>query len=250
MPKLDYEIEDFKYNTWKINNWSDLEERATGPEFKAGGWKWRVLLTKRKDDISIFLYFSDQNAPEGWHSCVQFALVLWNPEDPTQYVYHHASSRFSAKKSNRGFGPFDLDKLFTPSGNRTRALIENDSTNITAFVRVLKDPKGNLWLNNDDDSKLTYDVGKTKDSFIFSFKNKNNFKNPILSHVESMDEALIYCNEFGPTFGSDLMLRAKGPDDTEYNFILCEQQSYEKKVREAEDKFLIEDYEVFQVIKA
>src|SRR6266498_5422603 len=58
---------------------------------------------------------------------------------------HH---RFTAEESDWGFTRFyDLRKLFVPSDNRTRALIENDSTNITAFVRVLKDPTGVLWHN-------------------------------------------------------------------------------------------------------
>ena len=34
MPDLGQEIEDFKYNTWKITDWSNLEKRITGPEFK------------------------------------------------------------------------------------------------------------------------------------------------------------------------------------------------------------------------
>src|ERR1044071_3622920 len=58
---------------------------------------------------------------------------------------HH---RFTAEESDWGFTRFyDIRKLFTPSENRTRALIENNSTNITAFVRVLKDPTGVLWHN-------------------------------------------------------------------------------------------------------
>ena len=43
-----------------------------------------------QDTVSIYLDFVDlKNAPTGWHSCVQFALVLWNSEDLTQYVFHH-----------------------------------------------------------------------------------------------------------------------------------------------------------------
>ena len=136
-------------------------------------------------------------------------------------------------------------------------MIENNSTNITAFVRVLKDPTGDLWLNNDSMKKVhkNYsnstnfipDIGKTKDSFVFSFKNKNNFKDPILSHVKNMNEALFYCNEFGPAFSTDLLLRVIGSG--EYNFNRCKQRNYEKKIRETEDEFLIEDYEVFQIIK-
>ncbi|PKY26877.1 cysteine proteinase, partial [Rhizophagus irregularis] len=151
MPELGQEIEDFKYNTWHVTNWRHLEKRITGPEFEAGNWKWRILLfpfgNNNQDTVSIYLDFVDpKGAPAGWHSCVQFALVLWNPEDPTQYIYHHAHHRFTAEESDWGFTRFyDLRKLLTPCENRTRALIENDSTNITAFVRVLKDPAGVLW---------------------------------------------------------------------------------------------------------
>ncbi|CAB4447003.1 unnamed protein product [Rhizophagus irregularis] len=151
MPELGQEIEDFKYNTWHVTNWRHLEKKITGPEFEAGNWKWRILLfpsgNNNQDTVSIYLDFVDpKGAPAGWHSCVQFALVLWNPEDPTQYIYHHAHHRFIAEESDWGFTRFyDLRKLLTPCENRTRALIENDSTNITAFVRVLKDPAGVLW---------------------------------------------------------------------------------------------------------
>ncbi|CAB4447002.1 unnamed protein product [Rhizophagus irregularis] len=169
MPDLGYEIEDFKYNTWHVTNWRNLEKRITGPEFEAGNWKWRILLfpfgnsNNNQEAVSIYLDFVDpKGAPAGWHSCVQFALVLWNPEDPTQYIYHHAHHRFTAEESDWGFTRFyDLRKLLTPCENRTLALIENDSTNITVFVRVLKDPTGVLWHNfiNYDSKKETGYVG-------------------------------------------------------------------------------------------
>ncbi|PKB92190.1 hypothetical protein RhiirA5_508365, partial [Rhizophagus irregularis] len=138
MPELGQEIEDFKYNTWHVTNWQHLEKRLIGPEFEAGNWKWRILLfpfgNNNQDTVSIYLDFVDpKGAPADWHSCVQFALVLWNPEDPTQYIYRHAYHRFIAEESDWGFTQFyDLCKLLTPCENRTRALIENDSTNITA----------------------------------------------------------------------------------------------------------------------
>lgn len=38
---------------------------------------------------SVYLEFSDQAAqPQGWHVCAQFALLVSNPNDPTQYVIH------------------------------------------------------------------------------------------------------------------------------------------------------------------
>ncbi|RIB08233.1 hypothetical protein C2G38_2252143 [Gigaspora rosea] len=135
MPHLGYEVEDFQFYTWNITGWSDLEGKVTSPEFVAGGWRWRILLYPfgniDNDVVSIFLEIVDRNiAPNGWHSCAQFAFALWNPEDPNKFVYDE---------------------------NQTRSLIENDSCNITAFVRIIKDPTGFLWHNfkNYDSKKAT-----------------------------------------------------------------------------------------------
>ncbi|GES75615.1 cysteine proteinase [Rhizophagus clarus] len=163
LPELGQETEDFKHSTWHITNWQNLEERITGPEFEVGGWKWRILLfpfgNNSKNVVSIYLDFVDPlDAPEGWHSCAQFALVMWNPKDPTQYIYHHAFHRFTAKEQDWGFTRFyKLKKLLVPCENRTLAIIENGSANITAFVRVFKDPTGFLWHNfiNYDSKKET-----------------------------------------------------------------------------------------------
>ncbi|KAF0554339.1 cysteine proteinase [Gigaspora margarita] len=144
MHGLSSEIEDFQYYTWRITGWRGLEKKITSPEFEAGGWKWRILLfpfgNNNPENVSIYLEFANlKGAPAGWHSCVQFALLLWNPEDQTSYVSHHANHRFTAEESDWGFARFyDLRKLFAPSKKRTRPLIENDACNITAFVRILK----------------------------------------------------------------------------------------------------------------
>ncbi|GBB89576.1 hypothetical protein RclHR1_01630014 [Rhizophagus clarus] len=169
MQKADHEIEDFNYNTWHVTNWQNLEKRITGPEFNVGGWKWRILLFpfgkdgSNKDFVSIYLDFADiKSAPPGWHLCVQFALALWSPEDTTQYISYHACHRFTAEEQDWGFTRFyTLQRLLTPCESRTRALIENGTTNITAFVRVLKDPTGFLWhnFNRYDSKKETGYVG-------------------------------------------------------------------------------------------
>ncbi|CAB4395464.1 unnamed protein product [Rhizophagus irregularis] len=167
MPELGYEIEEFNYNTWHIKNWQHLDKSITGPEFEVGGWKWRILLfpfgNNNQDTVSIYLDFVDpKGAPAGWHSCVQFALVLCNAEDPTQFIWHQTHHRFTAEESDWGFTRFyELNKLFVPCENRTRAIIENYSANITAIVRVFKDPTGVLWHNfiNYDSKKVTGYVG-------------------------------------------------------------------------------------------
>lgn len=103
----------------------------------------------QSETTSIYLEFSDpKGAKAGWHSCVQFALVMSNPYDPTQWENHHANHRFYVEEADWGFTRFyDIKKLFQPTEKRSRPLIENDQTVISAFVRVLKDPTGVLWHN-------------------------------------------------------------------------------------------------------
>ncbi|GBC34398.2 BTB/POZ protein [Rhizophagus irregularis DAOM 181602=DAOM 197198] len=69
-------------------------------------------------------------------------------------------------------------------------------------------------------------------------------------HVNDMDRALVYSNFSGPAFSSDLGLYVNGKDDLcNYNIHKCAQFRYEKKIRDTDDDFLIEDYEIFQIIK-
>ena len=62
-----------------------------------------------------------------------------------------------------------------------------------------------------------------------------------------MDKASYNCDYFGPTFGEDDFDIYGSLND--YDCCQCKQQSYEKKIRDTKDKFLIEDYEVFHIIK-
>lgn len=101
--------------------------------------------------------------PEGWYACVQFALVLWNPSDPSIYTYHTATHRFNAKEGDWGFTRFvELRRAFHQQWDKhERPLVENDEAKVTAYVRVFKDPTGVLWHNFDgyDSKKQTGMVG-------------------------------------------------------------------------------------------
>ncbi|KAF0502407.1 cysteine proteinase [Gigaspora margarita] len=168
MPNLGFEVEDFQSYTWQITGWRDLEKKVMSPKFKAGGRNWRIFLYpygKINTDtaVSIYLGFDDpQGVPTDWHSCVQFAFFLWNPEEPTLCVSHHAHHRFTVEEPYWGFNRFcEQRNLFVTSSNHTRSLIESNACNITACVRIIKDPTGILWHNftNYDSRKVTGYVG-------------------------------------------------------------------------------------------
>jgi len=169
LPDLGHEVEDTQVFTWRLSKWRQLDKKLTSPEFDCGGHRWRILLfpsgnsnSPPNDTVSIYLdYANPKNAPEGWHACAQFALVMSNPSDPTNFVCSHAHHRFIAEECDWGFTRFhDLRKLFTGIEGR-RPIIDNDESEITVFVRVLKDPTGVLWHNfvNYDSKKETGFVG-------------------------------------------------------------------------------------------
>ena len=119
------------------------------------------------DTVSVYLDYADpKRAPEGWHACAQFALVISNPHDPTIYtvsrefyIYHggfkrtnrvlvDAHHRFIAEECDWGFTRFsELRKLFSVQDGHTRPTIEDEAADVSVFVRVLEDPTGVLWHN-------------------------------------------------------------------------------------------------------
>ena len=57
----------------------------------------------------------------------------------------------------------------------------------------------------------------------------------------------------GPCFGFDMNIVTyssnESRDDRVYDRVFCRKTSYEEKIRNTEDNFSMEDYEVFQIIK-
>lgn len=68
-----------------------------------------------------------------------FFLLCW---------YTDAHHRFIAEECDWGFTRFsELRKLFHAQEGHLRATIEEDTADVSVFVRVLKDPTGVLWHN-------------------------------------------------------------------------------------------------------
>jgi len=153
-PDLETELEEV--NTWTIESWSKLPKRTQGPIFQAGGHPWRILFfpagNNAAESVSFYLehgYGDDKPAPEGFYACVQFMLVLWNPNDPSIFLHHEANHRFTVEEGDWGFTRFaEKNRIFaTKFDDRERPLVENDGAKVTAYIRILKDPTGVLWHN-------------------------------------------------------------------------------------------------------
>jgi len=153
-PLVDQETEAEVHNTWKIEDWRSLTRREHGPQFECGGHPWRVLFFPYGNNVDFASFYLEQayeekQMPEDWYACVQFMLVLWNPRDPSMYITHVASHRFTADEGDWGFTRFaELRRLFANSfDDRGRPMVEDNKANVTAYIRVLKDPTGVLWHN-------------------------------------------------------------------------------------------------------
>lgn len=163
----DTEAEAEIYHTWHIEKWRQLQRREHGPVFECGGSPWRVLFFPFGNGVDCASFYLEHgyegNPPQDWYACVQFALVLWNPSDPSVYRMHTATHRFNAKEADWGFTRFvELRKAFhQPWEGSLRHLVENDEAKLTAYVRIIKDPTGVLWHNFDgyDSKKETGMVG-------------------------------------------------------------------------------------------
>ncbi|CAG8584135.1 2467_t:CDS:2 [Paraglomus occultum] len=92
--------------------------------------------------------------------------------------------------------------------------------------------------------------GRTEDSFIFSFGDGETQSAPILSrvHLNHYAIAIGRFEDRGPNFGgADLWMQD--------NFNLpssqcwCRQYAYEYKIREKTGNFVVDDYEVFQIVE-
>ncbi|KAK3359743.1 hypothetical protein B0T25DRAFT_533748 [Lasiosphaeria hispida] len=155
-------------HTWAVESWRSLAKKEHGPIFQAGGYPWRILLFpfgNNVDQCSIYLEhgFEANGIPDDWSCCVQFALVLYNPNNPSIYYHHSAHHRFTKEESDWGFTRFlEVRKMFNVAWeNADRPLVENDTACISAYVRVVEDETGVLWhnFNNYDSKKETGYVG-------------------------------------------------------------------------------------------
>ncbi|GBB96610.1 hypothetical protein RclHR1_00280002 [Rhizophagus clarus] len=90
----------------------------------------------------------------------------------------------------------------------------------------------------------------TNDSFIFSFMNKENIENCIISRVKNIKHAIRYWDRCGPSFGKgDLTIYGGYQDEITFSnkTNYCIKNSYEKQIRKTEENFSVEEYEVFHI---
>ncbi|GBC12382.2 BTB/POZ protein [Rhizophagus irregularis DAOM 181602=DAOM 197198] len=140
-----------------------------------------------------------------------------------------------------------LDHDYVPRNKLEPQIIKELNTKVKDSNEILGGYNPIEWKNGI--SKFV-SYGTTKDSFIFSFVNRINIENCLISRVEDEEHAIVYSNYHGPSFGSGDLIIYEGYQRASFNRNTsgyCEKRCYEKQIRETPDKFSIEDYEVFQI---
>jgi hypothetical protein len=158
-------------------------------------------------------------------------MVINNKFDHLRELYLPYKFRLLLRGSRDGFTPKKFHELCDGKYNTVTFIKVKGTEEIIGGYNPLK------WESSG--------CGRTKDSFIFSFKN-NFIKDVIISSVVNTNCALQYHYKKGPSFGSDIIISSNS-ESTNYNNVWCRKCYYEKKIKDAEDQFLIEDYEVYQI---
>jgi hypothetical protein len=170
-------------------------------------------------------------------------ISRWIDKVDVNYKFSHLRELYLPYKfqlllrgTRDGFTPKKFHTLCDGKHNTITFIKVKDSEEILGGYNPLKWESSNSW-------------GKTQYSFIFSFKNKDNFNDVIMSIVKDTNCALNYHPQHGPCFGKDLLMyTSENSADIDFDETFCNKQlCYEKSIRKGVD-FPTEDYEVFQII--
>ncbi|RGB36835.1 hypothetical protein C1646_696264 [Rhizophagus diaphanus] len=98
-------------------------------------------------------------------------------------------------------------------------------------------------------SNVLGNYSPTNSSFIFSLGDKVFNYEPILSKISNSSKAIYQSESYGPCFGGGYSdLRLFGSNFKDNCECRCVKTSYEHKIRDSEDEFSIDEYEVFQIV--
>ncbi|RGB27538.1 hypothetical protein C1646_746297 [Rhizophagus diaphanus] len=155
-----------------------------------------------------------------------FASWIDKKEEP--YQFHYIPYKFELLIRGSRHGLNDYREFLKRCSNKGPTLV------------VIKVRGSNRLLGGYNPVKWCASGGylSSNDSFIFSFDNNNHMTKPILSRVKTPDRAIFNVEDEYLGFGSDL----------EWFAGICEQNDYQQKIYNGIE-FIMEDYEVFQVVK-
>ncbi|KAG5518673.1 hypothetical protein PMAC_002642 [Pneumocystis sp. 'macacae'] len=222
------------YYTWHVESWQSLGRKAYSPEFTSGNFIWRMLVfpygNYQNDQFSIYLECQPSDRMAVWYCCAQFCIVMWNKNEPSVWAHHYATHRFIPEESDWGFSRFyDLRKLMMRFEGRDHAIVENDETSITVYLRIVKDSTGILWHSfiNYNSRKETGYVDEPNDSIALALQR--------LFYLLQTSSEPVSTIELTRSFGWDTLDSFMQHDIQEFNRVLQDNLEGKMKNSEAEN---------------
>ncbi|EPX73668.1 ubiquitin carboxy terminal hydrolase Ubp22 [Schizosaccharomyces octosporus yFS286] len=166
----DYEGVAFGGYSWEIENWHELDSRASSSIFEVSGRQFRIVyfpqgILPSSGYASLFLEYIPSKIDkesQDYGVCCQFALIISNVKNPSLRVASSAHCRYSPEIQDWGFTQFaETKRLLSRNSPVAPPIVEDGALRINAFVRILDDPTGVLWhsFNNYDSKSKTGYVG-------------------------------------------------------------------------------------------
>ncbi|GES93524.1 hypothetical protein GLOIN_2v1782772 [Rhizophagus clarus] len=156
-------------------------------------------------------------------------MVINNKFDYLRELYLPYKFKLLLRGSRDGFSPKKFNELCSGKPYTVTFIKVKGTEEILGGYNPLKWESSGVWIKN-------------KDCFIFSIKN-NNAKSAIISNIENIDNAL--CYGYNGLYFGDISIFSS----YDCQYISYKKCNYEKKIRESEGGFYMEDYEVFQITK-
>ncbi|EXX67240.1 hypothetical protein RirG_116190 [Rhizophagus irregularis DAOM 197198w] len=167
-------------------------------------------------------------------------LSRWIDKTDVNYNFSHLRELYFPYKfelllrgSRDGFTPKKFHELCDDKPNTITIIKIKGTEEILGGYNPLKWESHGGWI-------------KTMDSFIFSFDSKN-IKNAIISNIQKTHEALFCGCKNGPDL-ADIIITSSD-EFMDYDRKYYEMRHYEKRIRDMNGDFPMEDYEVFQIIR-
>ncbi|EMC97153.1 hypothetical protein BAUCODRAFT_69299 [Baudoinia panamericana UAMH 10762] len=175
--RVDWLVESF-------NGTKDLPNKhylMRSPIVRVGDYDWRLKLyprgngsgavsvylecvTMQKADFEEFEPFDVLPFPtlQGYSSdamkkrrsiAVQLSLIVYNPAEPRTHMFKKDAYRFSKRSPDYGYRYFFYpEEMCARSHGQRQPLLRNDKLAFSAYIRIVNDPTGCLWLSDSRDS--------------------------------------------------------------------------------------------------
>lgn len=168
---------------WTLENFNGTKENprkellVRSPIVRIGNHDWRIKLLPRghlsTDRVSVYIEclsiqadahqvwpeeqlclptIGETKLPKRQAVAAQISVLIYNPEEPRVHEFRRDAHQFHSESPDHGWSRFTTVpwyEIHRRSYTSRQPLLRNDKLAIKAFIRIIYDPTGCLWANNE-----------------------------------------------------------------------------------------------------